>query len=63
LNTVQKPLKKAHSRSVCDINNTFDKENIEVPKTKTKERPYIPKLNLDSTYLETKCNERELLER
>ena len=63
LNTVQKPSKKSHARSVCDINNSFDKENIEAPKSKSKERPFIPKLNLDSTYLETKFNERELLER
>ena len=29
MNTVQKPSKKSHARSVCDINNSFDKENIE----------------------------------
>jgi hypothetical protein len=31
--------------------------------SKSKERPFIPKLNLDYSYLEQKCIEREFLEK
>ena len=32
-------------------------------RSKSKERPFIPKLNLDYTYLEQKCIEREYMEK
>lgn len=32
-------------------------------RSKSKERPFIPKLNLDYSYLEQKCIEREFLEK
>ena len=58
-----------HSRSVCEPpvaevelsqNNTIC---IEDQRSKSKERPLIPKLNLDYSYLEQKCIEREIMER
>lgn len=35
---------------------------LEAPRSKSKERPHIPKLNLDYSYLEKKCKERDLME-
>ena len=32
-------------------------------RSKSKERPFIPKLNLDYSYLEQKCIEREFMEK
>ncbi len=32
-------------------------------RSKSKERPHIPKLNLDYSYLEQKCIERDLIEK
>lgn len=53
----------AHSRSVCvedeESKNLID-DNL---RSKSKERPHIPKLNLDYTYLEQKCIERDLIEK
>jgi hypothetical protein len=35
---------------------------LQNPQSKSKERPFIPKLNLDYSYLEKKCIEREIIE-
>lgn len=35
---------------------------LDAPRSKSKERPHIPKLNLDYSYLEKKCKERDLME-
>jgi hypothetical protein len=53
----------AHSRSVCvgeEESKSLIEENM---RSKSKERPHIPKLNLDYSYLEQKCIERDLIEK